>query len=181
MFNSFVEFLLGFIGFFRFWIIIDEYERGIVLRLGRFNRELDPGFHLKFFGFEEEMTVTTSICTADLGPQTLTTKDNVSVVVIAIIKYQIKNVKPYFLEVNKTKDVLCDVAKGAVKDVIYSSNFDDLSLNSAKLESDVLNLVRREVNPYGFKIHKVTFSTLGKIKTLRLIQDYADSSDDDDE
>lgn len=179
MLNNLVEFLLGFADFFRFWIIIDEYERGIVLRLGRFNREIGPGFHWKLFGFEEEMTVTTSISTTDLGPQTLTTKDNVSVVVIAIIKYQIKNVKPYFLEVNQTKDVLCDVAAGAVKDVIYSSSFNDLSLNSAKLELDVLNLVRKEVNSYGFKIHKVTFSTLGKIKTLRLIQDYVDSGDDE--
>lgn len=171
MFNNFIDFIIGFADKFRFWIVVNEYERGIILRFGKFNREIGPGPHLKWFGFETDLIECTSISTENLVPQTLTTQDKVSVVVIAIIKYQIHNVKPYFLEVYQTKDVLCDVAAGAVKDVVNTSTFDNLSSNSRQLETDTLALIRKEVNQYGFKIHKVTFSTIGKIRTLRLIQD----------
>jgi regulator of protease activity HflC (stomatin/prohibitin superfamily) len=109
-------------------------------------------------------TVTTTL---ELRPQTLTTKDNKSIVVSAIVKYQIKDAKLYLLEVWDQADVLKDVTMGAIRQTIGRLPYADLA--SPDVETSVLEVVRKEVNQYGFKIHRVTFADLGEIRSIRLI------------
>jgi regulator of protease activity HflC (stomatin/prohibitin superfamily) len=45
--NRIFDFILGALDLFRFWIVLDDYEAGVILRLGRFHHEVGPGFHLR--------------------------------------------------------------------------------------------------------------------------------------
>ncbi len=72
--NRILDIILGALDLFRFWIVLDEYEAGIILRFGHFCKEVEPGFHwrwpmhvdvLKFLNVRKkagnpwEMTLTT--------------------------------------------------------------------------------------------------------------------------
>lgn len=148
--------------------IVRVYESAAVLRFGKYHRTLEPGLHWKWPVIEEVIVVETCLTTLRLPPQTLTTKNDVSVVVSAIIKYQIVNVENYVTKIWDQHDVLADVTMGAILTAVNEVDYTDLVTTPP--ERRVLETVRAEVNQYGFKIYKITFTDLGRIRSLRLIQ-----------
>lgn len=167
MFEKLIDVILQGWGMLKPGFIVLAYEGGVVLRLGKFHRSVDPGFHFKWPLIETEITTFTAITTLDLRPQTITTLDNKSVVVSAVVKYQIRDAKPFLLDIWDSVDVLKDVTMGAIKQTIARLPY--AGLNDPAVEAAVLEVVRKEVNQFGFKIHRVTFTDLGQIRSFRLI------------
>lgn len=148
---------------------VDVHETGAILRCGKWGRAVVAGWHWKWPVLEKLIVVESCITTLRLPHQTLTTKDDVGVVVAGIIKYQIVDVKPYVTEIWDQNDVLADVTMGAIRRVILGKTYADLvTINP---EDDVLSAVRKEVNRYGFKVHRVTFVDLARVRSIRLIQE----------
>ncbi len=148
--------------------IVEAYNRGVVLRFGVYHRTIEPGLHWKWPVLEDVVSVLACITTMPLPPQTLTTKDDKSVVVAAIVKYQIAKPEPYVTDIWDQKDVLSDVAMGAVQQAVSGATWDELV--AAPPEEKILKAVRKETLRYGFDVMKVTFTDIGKIRSLRLIQ-----------
>ena len=148
--------------------IIKEYEGAVVLRFGRYNRTLEAGLHFKIPLVEEAISTPTCLTTLRLPPQTLTTRDDAPVVVSAIVKYEVRDVKSYLLRIWDRNDVLADVATGAIRTAISALTYAELVTQPP--EQAVLEAVRKEVNQFGFKIHRVTFVDLGRVRSIRLIQ-----------
>lgn len=148
--------------------VIDAFEKGAVLRLGCFNRALEPGLHWKWPLVEQVIEITTCETTMRLAPQTLTTKDGVGVVAAVVVKYEIKNIEPYVTRIFDAKDVLADVTMGAVRKVVTTTEY--AALMADPPEKAILATVRGEVNEYGFRVHRVTFVDLAKVRSIRLIQ-----------
>lgn len=148
--------------------IVEAYNRGVVLRFGVYHRTLEPGLHWKWPVLEDVVSVLACVTTMPLPPQTLTTKDDKSVVVAAIVKYQIAKPEPYVTDIWDQKDVLSDVAMGAVQQAVSGATWDELV--AAPPEEKILKAVRKETLRYGFDVMKVTFTDIGKIRSLRLIQ-----------
>ncbi len=168
-FDKLFELLINLWDWIRFWVVLNPNEGGVIITLGKHVRVVGPGVHLKWPLVSELALCDTAIQTMELRPQTITTKDNKSVVVTAIIKFQIKDVKPILLEVTDFDDVLKDTTMGHIRALCSECTFDALR-SDKDIEKDVLNLVRADVNRYGFKVYKVTFADLGCIKSIRLIQ-----------
>lgn len=147
--------------------IVDAYDGGVVLRFGIFHRKLAPGLHWKWPIVERIITEKTCVTTVRLAPQTLTTKDDVSVVVAAIVKYQITDLEKYVTKIWDQHDVLCDVAMGAIREAIASLAYSELVASPP--EDAILKAARGEINQYGFKLHKITFTDLGRVRSFRLI------------
>lgn len=150
------------------FVIVVASQNAGVLRFGRYHRTLAPGFHWKWPLVEEANTQNTCVTTLRLPPQTLTTKDFKVVVVAAIVKYQVKDIEPFITEIWDQTDVLADVTMGAVRKVVSAQAYADLIENPP--EATVLDLVRKEVNRYGFKVERVTFTDLAEVFSVRLIQ-----------
>lgn len=149
-----------------FQIVKVAHQAG-VLRFGKYHRTCPPGFHWKIPFVEEFVSENTAITTQPVGPQTLTTLDDVTIVVSGIVKYQVTNVERYQTQIWDQVDALRDVTMGAIRQVICAGNYSPAAV--AEQERRVLEIVRGEVNQYGFKIHRVTFTDYAKIKTLRLM------------
>ena len=148
--------------------IVDVYANGGVLRWGRYHRTLGPGFHWKWPLAERVVDVLTCETTQRVPPQSLTTKDGVSIVATCIVRYQINDVEKYVSLIWDQQDVLLDVTAGAVRKATCEMNWAELLATPP--EEVVLKLVRAAVNKYGFKIHAVTFTDLSKAHSIRLVQ-----------
>lgn len=151
--------------------VVDVYQNAGVLRLGNYHRTAAPGLHWKIPFVDVFNTQNTSISTTRLPPQTLTTKDDVSVVAAAMLRYRIEDVKPYICECTDQADVLIDVAMGAILKAVGEATYEEL-LKEMPHEK-VATAVRRKVNRYGFKIEEVTFTDFGRVPSIRLIQPHA--------
>ena len=167
MFERILDFIAGFWNVLRPWIVVNDFEGGVILRLGRFHRKLAPGLHWKLPIADAAITTSTVITTMALRPQTLTTRDDFSVVISAIVKYHIADARAYLLDIWDSADVLNDVTLGAIKETIASVEYADLQEKG--IEDHVLTMVRSEAEKFGVHVHKVTFSDLGKVRSIRLI------------
>jgi regulator of protease activity HflC (stomatin/prohibitin superfamily) len=167
MFERIFDFIAGFWNVLRPWVVVNDYEGGVILRFGRYHRELKPGLHWKLPVADAAVTTSTVITTMALRPQTLTTRDDLTVVISAIVKYQISDVRAYLLDIWESADVLNDVTLGAIKEIVASVDYADLQ--NPSIENDVLAIVQEEAKRFGVHVHKVTFSDLGRIRSIRLI------------
>jgi modulator of FtsH protease HflK len=149
------------------WVVVSDYEGGVVLRFGIFHKELTPGLNWKLPIADTTIITSTVITTMALRPQTLTTLDDLTVVISAIVKYRIADVRAYLLEIWDSADVLNDVTLGAIKQIVASVNY--IELQNPNIEDNVLAIVHKEAEIFGVDVRKVTFADLGRVRSLRLI------------
>ena len=148
--------------------IIKEYEQGLVLRYGKFNRICDKGkLHWKYPFIEEVITQHTVITTINIPAQSLVTKDNIEIVVKAIVKYKIQDIKTFLLEVYDSIDAITDVTQGIIKNIIMTSTWEEC--RDVSIDNAIEKKVRSELKKFGVYIDAVTLSTISKIRTYRLI------------
>ncbi len=167
MFERIIDFIAGFWNVLRPWVVVNEFEGGVILRFGRYHRKLNPGLHWKLPVADAAVTTSTAITTMALRPQTLTTRDDLTVVISAIVKYHIADVRAYLLDIWDSADVLNDVTLGAIKETVASVDYSDLQ--SPTIEENVLAIVQEEAAKFGVHVQKVTFSDLGRVRSIRLI------------
>ena len=147
--------------------IVDAYQDAGVLRFGRYNRTCAPGFHWKIPFVEKAIEVTTCLTTMRLPPQTLTTADGKVVVVTAIVRFRVRDVKPFITDIFDQHDALGDVTMGAIRGAVREHTLEELVANPP--EDKIATKVRRTVSKYGFDVDAVTFSDLAQVRSFRLI------------
>ena len=167
MFERVLDFIAASWNILRPVLVVSDFEGGVVLRFGRYNREITPGLNWKIPLADNAIITSTVTTTMALRPQTLTTKDDLTIVLSAIVKYHISDVRAYLPDIWDSADVLNDLTLGANREIVASVNYEDLRGNL--IEEEVLKTIRDEASRYGVDIHKVTFSDLGKVRSLRLI------------
>jgi regulator of protease activity HflC (stomatin/prohibitin superfamily) len=168
MFDRLWDFLAQMWGHILPWEVVYVYQNAGVLRFGHYQRTAGPGFHWKVPFVDEFNHQNVTMSTMRLPEQTLTTKDDVSVVVTAMVKFRIEDVKPYICDCTDQADVLIDTAMGAILRIVMETNYNDLLTDMP--HEKVATAIRRKVNRYGFKIEEVTFTDFGQVPSIRLIQ-----------
>lgn len=153
------------------FVVCAAYERTVILRWGKYHRTLEPGLHFKWPFAEFPIQAVTCTTTERTPPQTLTTKDGQSVVVAAIIRYNIKDPAKYVCDVWDQRDVLLDVTMGAIGQQVRSRDW--ASLRDSPPTDEVYREVRKQCHRFGFDVEAVTFTDLGRVNSLRLISPHA--------
>lgn len=168
MFDKLVDVFLSVVGWFKFWEVLDEYERGVVLRFGRFHKEVGPGFHwLIPLSIDRVLSDNVVTRTDNTRNMTFTLIDGTTVVTSTVVRYNIRDVKKALLEVEGIDHVMNDCVLGNTSDMVRRSVWEDL----AKPEfSEALNKVcRKAAWRYGVEIESVQFSDLCRTKSLSLM------------
>jgi len=158
----------------KFWllspfVVLNQYERGVLLRWGLFKRVVEPGPCWKWPVMDEVLTTEYIQQTLSTQSQTLTTRDGVSVTLSAVIQYEIDDVRRYLLDVYEGEDAISDNVIAAIEYNVGRSYYEDLS--NVTLRGKVLARVRRNVKEYGVGVKWLAFADKTKTIPLRLIQD----------
>ncbi len=177
MFDSFLHFLTTFREFLTPWTIVNCYEKGVLLRNGKQKAclchkgvlVLEPGWHWIFpLGIDEVLTETVVLNTTHCGAQSLTTKDGVSVVVNAMVIYEIADIETYLLKVEGRGGFMTDCVYAGVSEHVINTDFADLL--GDKSYRALRALVRRSAKRYGVEVEAVKFADVVKARSLRLWQ-----------
>jgi len=150
-------------------VIIREYEEAVLLRFGLFNRVLLAGIHFKIPLVDEVLDQHVVTTTLSLDAQSLYTKDKQNIVVKAVIKYKIADVKTFLLEVYDAQDALSDMSQSIIKNVIMSMSMDECT--DSELDNTLTKKVRVEARKWGVEVQQVTLTDLAPIRSFRLIND----------
>lgn len=169
MFDKLIEVALEFLDDLMPFAIIMHYNRGVRLRYGKKASDtLEPGLYFKWPFIDTILTVQVKATTIGLFEQSITTKDDKSIVVKAIVKYEVDNAAKLLLEVNDAIDAIADMTQGIIRKEIVITNWADC--NSKDLESRIKNKAKTEAKKWGISISEVTLTDLGLMRSIRLFK-----------
>lgn len=147
--------------------IVRQYEEAIQLRGGKFKRHVKAGFWFKIPFYDDILNQHIAITTINIPAQSLITTDNKNIVVKAIVKYKIEDVKTFLIDVYDSVDAISDVTQGVIKQVIMSKTWEDC--RNPELDNDITKKVRSSLKKFGVYVENVTLSSIAEMRTIRLI------------
>jgi regulator of protease activity HflC (stomatin/prohibitin superfamily) len=149
------------------YVIIEEWNAGVHLRFGKWIKTLYGGIHFKIPFFDSIIECPVITQSVNLPSQTLTTLDEQSIVLKAIIRYKVNNVRTYLLGVMHANDVLIDTTQGIIRDVVEMTKWDNL----IDVNTQITNEVKEYVVRWGIEVEAVTITDLGLVKSFRIFGD----------
>lgn len=168
MFDKLVDVLLQWLDLFAFVRIVHTYEKAVVLRLGRYHRTLEPGWHFVLpFRIEETLHEHVVPTTTNLAPQSLTTADDVSVVCAAVVTWQVRNVRKILLECEGKEQVMLDACAGVIAQHVTGATWRDLTTD--EFARTVTSDVRSRAKKWGIRVIQVQFTDVAKCRAYRLV------------
>jgi regulator of protease activity HflC (stomatin/prohibitin superfamily) len=149
------------------WFVLDQYESGVLLHFGKFKCLVGPGFHWRV-PFVDTYLECTVVTTTHNGPaQSVITSDSVDVVVSAIVKYRIDDVKVYLLEVTDVKDAISDITLSTCKREIAKRTWE--KCKTEDLDGEITKTLRREAKKWGIAVDAVTLVDMARMRSIRLL------------
>ena len=167
MFDKLIDLLVTFINDILPFKIVNQWEKGVHLRFGKFIRVVSPGLKWKLPFFDSILTTAVITQSVNLRSQTVTSLDEKSVVLSSIVRYYIFDVEKFLLGVMHANDVLVDTTQGVIRDIVEETTWENL----VGLTELVTPAVNNQVEKWGIKVELVSFPDLGQIITYRIISD----------
>ena len=147
--------------------VVNEWESGVRMRGGKFNKNVEAGIRFKIPFLDKIYTCYNITKTLHPHAQTLTTLDQKSIVLKSIIRFHVEDAKTYLLTLNTASDVLIDTTQGIIKETIETLNWKDLN----EVDDLITEKTREMVKKWGINIERVTLTDLGLVRTYRLMSD----------
>jgi regulator of protease activity HflC (stomatin/prohibitin superfamily) len=135
--------------------IVYEWERGVVFRLGRFNRILPPGIQFIIPVIERAVKVDLRVFVVDVPKQEIITKDNVTVKVNAVVYFRVMDPASVLTRVENYLYATQQVAQTTLRDVIGQSELDELLAHREELNQRLQRIIDAATDPWGVKVDMV--------------------------
>lgn len=132
--------------------IINQYERGVVLTLGKYTSTRNPGLIWIFPGIQQITKVDMRITTTDIPQQEVITKDNVPVGINAVVYFQVENAERSILNIKDYMLAVSQYAQAALRDVIGAIELDPLLSEREKIAEEVQKIVVEATKPWGILV-----------------------------
>ena len=142
-----------------------EWEEAIILRFGKFQRLVGPGFFFKWPYAETFLKQDKRIINLDISRQEVMTKDNISVTVDAVVFVKIVNTKDSLVNIRDVWDSVMKYAQTTMRDVVGDVELDELLARRDEIAEKIANIVDRETADWGVDIISV------KLQTVELPED----------
>jgi len=137
--------------------VFREYERGVVFRLGRARKDLaGPGLvFLLPFGLDRARIVDTRIQAIQIPPQEVITRDNISIVVGAVVYANVASPRHAILEVEEFLPATLQLAATTLRAVVGKMELDDILANREGINAEVRNILDTRTEQWGVEITAV--------------------------
>jgi regulator of protease activity HflC (stomatin/prohibitin superfamily) len=135
--------------------ILNEYERGVMLSLGRFTGIKGPGVIVVIPFIQQMRKVDLRVIVLNVPKQDVITRDNVSVKVNAVVYFRIVDPGKAVLQVANPYDATSQVAQTTLRSVLGQHEMDDLLSQRDKLNSDIAVILDQATEAWGIKVANV--------------------------
>lgn len=132
--------------------LINQYERGVVLRFGKYNGTRQPGLNLIIPVFDKMIKVDMRIATMDIPRQEAITKDNVPVGVNAVVYFKVERAEDAVLKVENYSYAVSQYALAVVRDIIGGVELDTLLTERERIATEIKKAVDIETTVWGIDV-----------------------------
>ena len=135
--------------------ILNEYERGVVFRLGRMVGVRGPGLILLIPLIEKMVKVSLRTVVMDVPPQDVITEDNVSIKVNAVVYFRVIQPEKAIIEVENFLMATSQISQTTLRSVLGQSELDDLLSQREKINHKLQQIIDSQTEPWGIKVSNV--------------------------
>lgn len=148
--------------------IIAEYQRGVLFRFGKLSGLLQPGLNVIFpFGIDRVWKIDLRTLTIDVAKQEVITKDNVPIMVDAVVYFNVSNpILATTQVVNYTQSTTL-LAQTILRSVLGQHELDEMLTKRAELNEKLRELLDKDTDPWGIKVTAVEIKSVELPDTMK--------------
>jgi len=135
--------------------ILNEYERGVIFRLGRVIKAKGPGLIILIPIVDKMVKVSMRLVAMDVDPQDVITRDNVSVKVNAVIYFRVIDPTKAIIEVENYSYAMAQLAQTTLRSVCGQAELDELLSAREKINAQLQEILDTHTDPWGIKVATV--------------------------
>jgi regulator of protease activity HflC (stomatin/prohibitin superfamily) len=132
--------------------ILNEYERGVIFRLGRVLGAKGPGLILLIPIIDKMIKVDLRTVTMDVPPQDVITRDNVSVKVNAVVYFRVMDAVKATIEVQQYLYATSQLAQTTLRSVCGQAELDKILSEREKVNTEIQEILDLHTDPWGIKV-----------------------------
>ena len=135
--------------------IVPEYERLVVLFLGRFQEVKKPGLRVILPGIQRAFRVDLRVVTLDVPPQDVISRDNVTVRVNAVLYFRVVDPEKAIIQVEHYLNATNQLAQTTLRSVLGQHDLDEMLSEREKLNNDIQEILDKRSDAWGIKVINV--------------------------
>lgn len=155
MFTYLPFIILAAIILFSTFKILNEFERGVVFRLGKFEGVRGPGLIILIPGLEKMVKVDLRLVTMDVPSQDIISKDNVTLKVNGVVYFKVSNPERAIIAVENFYHATSQIAQTTLRSVIGQYDLDEILSHRDKINLKLQEILDEVTEPWGIKVTNV--------------------------
>jgi regulator of protease activity HflC (stomatin/prohibitin superfamily) len=135
--------------------IANQYERGVVFRLGKYNRTAGPGLYIVWFLIEWQDRIDLRTVTTAVEQQEAITRDNVPIKVSTVVWYRTIDPRRAVIEVRAVANAVEQVSLTTLRAVLGEHSLDEILKSQDTISGFMQTAIDRATEPWGVKVERV--------------------------
>lgn len=135
--------------------VVQEYERGVIFRLGRLVGAKGPGLFFIIPLIDQMIKMDLRTVTFELPPQEIITRDNVTIKVTAVVYFRILNPEDAVTHVADFRLATVQIAQTTLRNVLGQSQLDELLAERQAINTRLQQIIDEQTEPWGVKVSAV--------------------------
>jgi len=147
--------------------IVKEYERAVILRLGRYVGTRGPGWVWLIPFLERPAIVDLRVITLDVPTQEAITKDNVTIRVNAVVFFRVLEPEKAVLEVEDYIRATSQISQTTLRSICGQSDLDEVLAKREKINQTLAKIIDESTDPWGIKVSVVEMKEIELPETMK--------------
>ena len=147
--------------------IVQEYERGVIFRLGRLTGAKGPGLFFIIPFIDRMVKVDLRVVTLDVPTQEAITRDNVTLKVNAVVYYRVIDPSDAVVQVEDYRRATWNIAQTTLRNVLGQSELDELLSERDKINAQLREIIDESTEPWGIKVSIVEVKDVELPQTMQ--------------
>lgn len=140
--------------------ILNEYERGVVFRLGSYSGVRGPGLIILIPGIEKMVKVDLRVVTMDIPSQDIISKDNVTLKVNGVVYFRVHNPEKSIIQVENFYHATAQIAQTTLRSVIGNYELDEVLQQREQINNKLQLILDETTEPWGIKVTNVELKAI---------------------
>ncbi|KAK5578487.1 hypothetical protein RB653_008158 [Dictyostelium firmibasis] len=143
-----------------FFTILNQYERGVVFNLGKFHKVKEPGFRVVIPFFQTCNVVDVRTFTYTLDKQEIISKDNISLIVDAIVFFKIHDPELVVTKVGDCTTLVKEMAQIKIRELLSHNTLDQVLHNRDKFSNEIYDELKDALDGYGITVDRLNLKDI---------------------
>ena len=140
--------------------ILNEYERGVILRLGSYSGVRGPGLIILIPILEKMIKVDLRVVTMDIPSQDIITKDNVTIRVNGVVYFRVNNPQKSVIMVENFYHATSQIAQTTLRSIVGQYELDEVLSERDQINEKLQSILDDQTEPWGVKVTNVEIKAI---------------------